>query len=370
MEKFDKTRREGLLDLHERLLYTVKDLAEANGVARSTVSRALKKAREERLIKPAVNKVAYGSLLLDSECLDILYRFSELGNTKAHLARIYSVSPRTIDRAIKRAKNLTADEARDASAVSVDEEPEYAYSLTLSDEEGFQVFRDDGKSVTIDRESEEFDNAMEILKNAMCIENAAFEIFIHYSVVGMLTNSKFENLTFDEESGAVYVDDVPLPSQISGRLLEAVRSDNSEAFIGLARFAQKIIDNPSYRARGELLEFIRAADLKITDDGMVRAWKFVTHNFKDRWTRKIDNSPGANPKMRRADVCDDPGILCAPGLHVCSKSYIHGQGDRYIEVEVHPKDFVCIPHEYHNNERAKARTCEYTVIREVQLDEI
>jgi hypothetical protein len=125
--------------------------------------------------------------------------------------------------------------------------------------------------------------------------------------------------------------------------------------------------NPSYRARNELVGFLDACELPITDDGCFMAYKKIRANFTDVHTGTFDNSPGTTVKMNRRDVNEDPTQACSAGLHVCSYSYLsHFSGDRIVSVKVNPRDCVAVPRDY---SAAKMRVCEYTVIAELDMSD-
>ncbi len=129
----------------------------------------------------------------------------------------------------------------------------------------------------------------------------------------------------------------------------------------LVAFLDNLMANPSYRAVQELYGFLEASNLPITEDGCFLAYRKVTEDYKDFYTKMFDNSIGQVVKMARNLVDEDQNRTCSQGLHFCSQSYLSqysgGQG-RVVIVKINPANVVAIPTDYAN---AKGRCCEYLV---------
>lgn len=157
-------------------------------------------------------------------------------------------------------------------------------------------------------------------------------------------------------------------ASLTNRAIELVKEGGDVQ--PLLRFAERLLNNPSPRAVNELYDFLVASDIQITDEGMVRCYKRITSDWKDVYTRSIDNSIGATPTMKRFQVDDNSAQTCSHGLHVCSRAYLrHYGGERVVQVDVDPADFVSIPQDYYSIDgdgsvKAKARVCRYTVVAE------
>ena len=112
-----------------------------------------------------------------------------------------------------------------------------------------------------------------------------------------------------------------------------------------------------------LFKFLMNARIPINTDGNILTYKLITSDYKDCYTKKIDNSIGATVTMERSKVTYDPRTTCASGLHVCSYSYLsHYNGSKIVICEVEPHNVVSVPIDYHY---AKMRCCQYKVIEEV-----
>ena len=138
----------------------------------------------------------------------------------------------------------------------------------------------------------------------------------------------------------------------------------------LISFIRKLRQNPSYRIRQQLWNFMEASEaaggFTIAEDGDVLAYKLVRNDFMDIHSGKFDNSPGKIVEMPRCDVDDDPNHTCSSGLHFCAYSYLSSYGDvelnKVVLVKVNPADIVSIPTDYGFS---KARCCRYEVVKEV-----
>jgi hypothetical protein len=163
--------------------------------------------------------------------------------------------------------------------------------------------------------------------------------------------------------GAVTFEGKELNNTLTSRILEFCRE--GFPFEPLARFMNKLMENPSERSREQVYRFMEVNKLPITEDGDVIFFKVVTKDFKDRHTQKIDNSIGQIVKMDRNLVDDDPSSTCSSGLHCASWSYCKTFGsaeDIVLLVKVNPKNIVSVPVD-HN--ASKVRVCEYEVIKVV-----
>lgn len=183
------------------------------------------------------------------------------------------------------------------------------------------------------------------------------------SAVGLI-NIKHKILSYVNgditiEGNSLMYKDVELKSGLAERIVDVFQKGGDIS--SLVAFLEKVMENPTRKTVYRLFDFLRANDIEITEDGHFLAWKIVTQDFKDCYTRTIDNSVGTIVEMPRFDVQDDDSITCSSGLHVCSKGYLghYGSGsDIVVRVKVHPGDVVSIPTDYSD---AKMRVCKYLV---------
>ncbi len=191
--------------------------------------------------------------------------------------------------------------------------------------------------------------------------------------------SKFTegNIQIDAANDTAFYQDsdgnkMDLGDSIKSRLVDAIKTGDSEASISaICKFAEKLIMNPAKKVVDELYQFLNANDIKIDEEGYVICYKKITDDYKDCYTKKVDNSIGAKPKMPRVMVDDNSNNTCSHGYHVCSYAYLNSySGARVVMCRVDPANFVSIPAEYYyvdgqGKVKAKARVCEYEVIEEV-----
>lgn len=179
-----------------------------------------------------------------------------------------------------------------------------------------------------------------------------------------------QNKAFEYEYGNVKVsgDDIifagkTLPKDIGFFVIDAIRSGDQNQAIRLTKFLNNLLENPSYRAVNTLYRFVKHNDIVIDDDGMLLAWKRITANFKDVYTKTIDNSIGNVVEVRRNEVEEDPNKTCARGLHLCAKSYLSSySGAVIVQCLLNPRDVVAVPTDYNG---AKLRCCRYKVLKDV-----
>nr|DAR80572.1 MAG TPA: Redirecting phage packaging protein C packaging protein, DNA Binding.0A [Caudoviricetes sp.] len=187
---------------------------------------------------------------------------------------------------------------------------------------------------------------------------------------------KLKEVSFVTEHGVkvskegIYLNNLHLQDQLADWIVENIDSISPDS--SYIRFLDNLAQNPDQRMQEQLYGFLKHTDVKINEDGMVLAYKAISHNFKDIHSNTFDNSVGAVVEMPRDEVDDDPENTCSHGLHVAAASYIPQYGrkeyqHRVVQVLINPKDFVSIPVDYNF---AKARVCRYNVAREVTWEEI
>lgn len=159
-------------------------------------------------------------------------------------------------------------------------------------------------------------------------------------------------------------DSVEVKSGVAKRVIEMFKQGfNIDPMV---KFIANALKNPSSLAIEELFTFLEANNLPITPSGKFLAYKKVTKDYKDCYTREIDNSIGQVVSMPRDQVNADRTITCSTGLHACSLDYLKSfEGDRTVVVEIDPADFVSCPTDYN---RAKIRVCRYLVVDEIASD--
>jgi hypothetical protein len=150
-----------------------------------------------------------------------------------------------------------------------------------------------------------------------------------------------------------------LPAVLSQRLVDL----NEEGFpVGsLVTFWNNLKENPSSNSREQLFKFLEQNGHPLTDDGHFIAYRGVTSDFKDVYSKTFDNSPGSVCEMPRAKVDDNPNRTCSRGLHVAAYEYASTFGPVTVEVKVNPADVVAVPTDYNGQ---KMRVCKFVVVQE------
>jgi hypothetical protein len=170
------------------------------------------------------------------------------------------------------------------------------------------------------------------------------------------------------ESNNVVYKGEPVHNVVADRILQFMR--DGLPYMSLVNFLEKLMANPSNRSVEQLYTFLEHESLPITPDGTFLAYKAVTRDWKDKYSRSINNHVGSLVRMDRNKVSDDPASSCSRGLHVGAIGYVQSfasgydcGGDRIIIVEVNPANVVSVPHD---SSSEKVRCCEYRVVDEFQ----
>lgn len=137
----------------------------------------------------------------------------------------------------------------------------------------------------------------------------------------------------------------------------------------LARFMDKMMQNPYADTREDLYSWLEVGGLPICEDGDFVAFKKVRRDYKSLHGGEVDNSIGAHPTMDPKDCDSDRYQTCSRGLHFCSFPYLSeyaGTEGRVVIVKINPANVVAIPHDYGIT---KGRAWTYHVIDEVPEEE-
>lgn len=157
---------------------------------------------------------------------------------------------------------------------------------------------------------------------------------------------------------------VEVHGAIVDRMLNMLR--DGEDLEPLSLFLDKLMQNPSEAAKGELFQWLEAGNAPICEDGDFLAFKRVNENYRDCHTDKIDNSVGQVVSMPRESVDPVRDHLCSRGLHFCQHDYLRQFGGAHtMIVKINPADVVSIPTDYNFQ---KGRCWRYVVVGEVDND--
>lgn len=169
----------------------------------------------------------------------------------------------------------------------------------------------------------------------------------------------FEGSGLELRDGKLWDGATALPEALTARILKF--KDLDLPYGPLLAFWENLKKNPSFRSRQMLYKFLEHNGHPLTEDGMFIAYRGVTKDFKDEFTKTFDNSVGKICEMPRSEVNDDPNVTCSSGLHVATHHYAKGFGARVVEVKVNPMDVVAVPVDY---DGTKMRVCKFEVVQE------
>lgn len=172
----------------------------------------------------------------------------------------------------------------------------------------------------------------------------------------------------------ILFDGDPQEGPLADHLLRCLESGVQD-YAPVARFWEKVAQNPDKRSREQLFTWLQNCDFTITEDGDILGYKGVKANGGNyhsisqgtAWvdgeevTGAIPNNIGVTVTMPRAKVRNDPNTHCSDGLHVGDWSYASGFArGAVLEVHVNPRDVVSIPND---SSYRKMRVCKYKVVK-------
>lgn len=226
------------------------------------------------------------------------------------------------------------------------------------------AFVHDNEIITIQSDHPHYDDIINAVKSGD--GSAAFKMS---SIRNAITFYQHGDVTVNVEEGTIDCKGrrFEVGSSLGSRILNDMMAGDVR-FEKYVKFLDNLLDNPSTRVQRRVYDFLNAADITITDDGYILAYKVVQANYLDKYSGTIDNKVGTTVTMERSSVDDDDQRTCSHGLHLCSKSYISGFGsgdDRIVICKLNPRDVVSIPADYND---AKLRCCEYEVVAETTWD--
>lgn len=167
----------------------------------------------------------------------------------------------------------------------------------------------------------------------------------------------FKSEDIEVKHGVVFVDGKPVHNALTERILEML--DAGLPIEPMKKFMANLSMNPSDESREQLFAFLDRKGFPITEDGCFLGYKGVNNELRDQHSNTFDNSVGQVCEMPRDEVCADPELGCAPGLHVGTLEYARGFAPRMVLVKVNPADAVSVP----TCETNKLRVCKYEVVR-------
>jgi hypothetical protein len=220
------------------------------------------------------------------------------------------------------------------------------------------------RQYSIRSSDEQYDELVKLLKDQTPVRNHDREILnmiLSPELMAEYLKSQVSEFKFEFKGDDLYINGEKMETALTSRI-RALRRDGKPVEY-LLSFLRNVAQNPNAYSIREIYEFLEKNDLPITEDGHFLAYKKVTHDYKDCYTKKIDNSIGAKPFMDRKECDDNRNNTCSRGLHFASYDYMREySGERIIIVKINPRDVVSFPTDYN---LSKGRCCRYEVIGEV-----
>ena len=202
-----------------------------------------------------------------------------------------------------------------------------------------------------------------LIRDDMILNNAEFKLIeslkYNESIVEVTEITKSD---FELKNNKAYYKGIELSIDLFNVLKAAFekRNDKKQSDKNnktIINFVNLLMKNPDKDVIRQVYPFLMHNDIKICNNGYILAYKSITMDFKDHYTKKIDNSVGKYVFMDRDKVNKDPNITCS---HVGSLSYIKQTYDngQIVKCIVNPADIVSIPKDYNGS---KCRVCKYKV---------
>lgn len=175
-----------------------------------------------------------------------------------------------------------------------------------------------------------------------------------------------EDITTDDNyklrivRGSTYINNTKIPAEFHRKVQEFKKA--KLPFKPLLNFCAKLIKNPNQNSINMLYKFLSHNGHPLTSDGNFIAYRNIKTDYKDHYTGTIDNTPGAVIELDREKIDSNPNVTCSYGLHVASWEYLkeyNPSNSITVEVEVDPRDVVCVPNDYNGT---KMRVCKYRVL--------
>lgn len=215
-----------------------------------------------------------------------------------------------------------------------------------------------GRTETISNEDDRFDKVIKCISDSRLDEKRLQDIPEIVEV-----ERRFNGEGIELKNGLLYIKDVPMPIELSDRILKFREQKLSYDY--LLKFWENVKLNPSFNSRNMLFKFLEHNGHPLTQDGCFIAYRGVTNDFKDCHSKSFDNSVGSVCEVPRESVDDNPNNTCSYGLHVACHNYAKGFGPKLITVKVNPKDVVAVPTDYNGT---KMRVCRFEVIEECEKE--
>jgi len=159
------------------------------------------------------------------------------------------------------------------------------------------------------------------------------------------------------QNGKVVMQGHETEKGLTKKIVETVQADPEV----IRKFNSRLAKNPSKSAKN-LLKFLNHHGCCFLEDGRFVAYKYVNSDFTDRYTGKLDYSPGKTVTMPRNKVVEDPNKPCQSGLHVGTWEYVRSNST-IVAVVVDPYNVVSVPNDYGHQ---KMRCCKVESVVQIK----
>jgi hypothetical protein len=174
---------------------------------------------------------------------------------------------------------------------------------------------------------------------------------------------------FENRNGILYIKDEPVPSMLGTHILEFYHGGFDIS--NLLNFWESLRKNTDQVIREDLFEYLKKEGITILPDGSFLSYRTVNEDFKDIWTKTVDNSIGTVVSMDREKVNANRNNSAGAGLHIATIKKAISFGNwtidndvRLLAVKVRPED-VIVGINLQSDE-AYIRCCEYKVLTEIK----
>lgn len=233
--------------------------------------------------------------------------------------------------------------------------------------------------LVVTSEHPNYENVQQILSDPWIEEKEQAEDIQRQVNMALALEKEFEKITdrVSVEGSTVYFDGDPIDNAIAKQMVRFLQED-VEDYKPLARFLEKLAQNPSQESREQLYPFLDKHDFTIAQSGDIVAYKGVNKNSDGEYVSvhagpaivdgkavngNVPNKIGSTVEIARSQVDSNSFVGCSTGLHVGAYSYASRWGQYCLEVRVNPRDIVSVPTD---SSYQKVRTCRYTVIQEIE----
>jgi len=174
--------------------------------------------------------------------------------------------------------------------------------------------------------------------------------------------------------GRLFYRGVEVKDNLAQIILGFVKSGQPDAAEPFKQFMANCRNNPDLRLVDTIYDWVVKANMPITPDGCLLAWKIVSNDY-------MSLTSGKRGRLRHqvGDVVTEPREECDPnrnrtcstGIHFASIEYLEkgsygggiGGGNKIVAVKINPADITAIPTDYN---LSKGRCCKLEVVGEVR----